>query len=156
MVNAKRTINASVTARTIGSSRLLRGLRVSWTGAAAVASDMEPILVGPLGLKNIAGFGGACDVERKLLQDPANLEHLSGARGREQSPAEKQAVLKPDPNMAPHDGAHRDQGYLMAPGAKHRELVVAAAKQAIGGAAHDEQAFWLRPEFRRGCQERIE
>ena len=35
----------------------------------------------------------------------------------------------------------------MAPGAKHRELVVASAKQAVGRAAHDEQAFRLRPEF---------
>ena len=93
MVNAKRTINPSVTARTIGSSRLLRGLRASWTGAVAVASDIEPHLVGALGVKDLPGLGGACDVERKLLQDPADLEHLGGARGREQSPAEEQAVL---------------------------------------------------------------
>ena len=79
IVTEKRTISARLTAMTIGSSRLRRGLLPELTVALAIASVMKAHLCGSLGLKNLPRFGGAGDVERQLLEDPADLQHLRGA-----------------------------------------------------------------------------
>src|SRR6185437_14684289 len=67
-------------------------------------------------------------------------------------PAEEQAVLEPDADMAAHDRAHGGEGHLMAPGAERRELIVPAAEQAIRGGAHQQQALRLRSEAAQVAQ----
>src|SRR5208283_1854017 len=76
IVRENKTIIASVTARTIGSSRLRRGWLPNLTFASAVASDMKAHLVGAFGLQDLAGLVRARDLQRQLFEDPANLEHL--------------------------------------------------------------------------------
>src|SRR5689334_14758717 len=79
IVREKRTISARVTAMTIGSSRLRRGLLPALMAPLAVASTMEVHFVRAFGLKNFAGLGGARNVQRQVLEDPPDLQHLRGA-----------------------------------------------------------------------------
>ncbi len=76
----KRTISASVTAKTIDSSRLPRGApaRIDSRADDRLSHGNSP-LSAPLVFENLPRLGGTGDVQRQFLEDPADLQHLRGA-----------------------------------------------------------------------------
>ena len=80
------------------------------------------------------------DLERKLLDDAADLGDLLGVRFGELAARQIEAVLEADADVAAHHRAHRAEAHLVPPGAQDRPLVV-VAEQAVGGLLHEDQVL---------------
>jgi hypothetical protein len=68
------------------------------------------------------------------------------------TPPEEQAVLESHADMPSHERAHCHDGGLVPSDPQHREFIIVASEQAVGGAAHEKEILRLDAEAAHDAQ----
>ena len=78
-----------------------------------------------------------------------------GVRLGELAGADPERVLQPDAHIAAHRGRHRGDLHLVAPRAEHGPVIILAAEQPVGGAAHVDHVFRMRADAAEDAEHRL-